>query len=290
MTRRTARSLVVLLLPAMACLAVFFAWPAITAFSYSLTDKMMVAGRETRFVGIRNYLDLVREPGFRQSMGNTLFFAVVVVPFQTILALGLALLLNRSLRGISLYRAAFFAPVVTSMVVVSVIWSFLYNPELGLLNAGLRWLGLPPQPFLTSPRQAMLSLVLMSAWQGAGMQMMVFLAGLQSIPRELYEAARIDGAGKWSQFWNITLPGLRNTVEFVVIVTTIFALKLFVQPYVMTQGGPQGSTRSLLLYLYEQGFSYGQIGPACSVAAILFVLALLIVWIQSRLQKKAVAG
>ena len=275
-----------LLFPALLCLTLFFVIPALSSFIFSFTDKMLVAGRAATFVGFQNYADLLQDHSFRQAIGNTLYFAVLVVPFQTVLALALALFVNRSIKGISFYRAAYFAPVVTSMVVVSVIWSFLYNPEFGLLNAGLRWIGVPSQPFLASPKQAMPALVLMSAWQGAGMQMMIFLAGLQSIPKELYDAAKIDGAGPWNTFLHVTLPGLRNTLEFIIVITLIFALKLFVQPYVMTNGGPQGSTRTLLLYLYEQGFSYGQTGFACAVATLLFISAFLIVFAQVAFQKK----
>lgn len=276
------------MLPAIGCLLLFFVIPAITAFAYSFTDKMMVAGRDWRFTGFQNYTEIIGEQAFRQTLSNTIVFTLMVVPFQTILALALALLVNRSFRGIAFYRSAFFAPVVTSMVVVAVIWNFLYNPEIGLINAGLNFLGIPPQPFLASSRQAMPALMFMSAWQGAGMQMMIFLAGLQSIPEGLYDAAKIDGAGRWALFRHITLPGLRNTMEFVVVVTTIFALKLFVQPYVMTQGGPQGATRTILLYLYEQGFSYGRIGSACAAATVLFVLALVVVAVQLWLQKRSV--
>lgn len=285
MKKKTIESILILL-PALLCLTLFFVIPAVSSFFFSFTDKMLVAGRPVDFIGFQNYRDLLNDLRFRQSIWNTLYFALLVIPFQTLLALALAIFVNRSIKGISIYRSAYFAPVVTSMVVVSVIWSFLYNPEIGLINMGLRWLGIPPQPFLTSPKQAMPALVLTSAWQGAGMQMMIFLAGLQSIPKELYEAAKIDGAGKWNIFFHVTLPGLRNTVEFVVVVTTIFALKLFVQPYVMTNGGPQGSTRTILLYLYEQGFSYAQIGISCAVAALLFFTALSIVLIQVRFQKK----
>lgn len=285
MKKKTFESLF-LVLPALLCLSLFFVIPALSSFYFSFTDKMLIAGRPVDFIGLQNYRDLINDYSFRQSIGNTFYFALLVVPFQTSLALALALFVNRSIKGIAMYRAAYFAPVVTSMVVVSVIWSFIYNPEIGLITMGLRWFGIPPQPFLTSPRQAMPALVVMSAWQGAGMQMMIFLAGLQSIPKELYEAAKIDGAGRWKTFLHVTLPGLRNTMEFVIVITIIFALKLFVQPYVMTNGGPQGCTRTILLYLYEQGFSYGQIGIACAVAALLFLSALLIVIIQVQFQKK----
>lgn len=201
---------------------------------------------------------------------------MIVVPFQCILALALALLISSRRKGVSIFRAAYFSPQVTSMVVIAILWTVLYNPnpDTGLLNAFLKSMGLDTCQFLNSPDTAMNSIIFMSAWQAAGYQMMIFLAGLQGIPGEQYEAASIDGAGKFKQFIYVTLPGLKNVIKYVVMITMIQAMKLFTQPYVMTKGGPQNSTRTLVYYIYEQGFQKRHFGYACTVAAVFFVIVI----------------
>ena len=199
---------------------------------------------------------------------------MVVVPFQFILALLVAMLISSRRKGVSIFRAAYFSPNITSMVVVAILWSVLYNPNpsTGLLNAFLTKLGFAPCGFLTDPKTSMNSIIFMSAWQAAGYQMMIFLAGLQAIPGDQYEAASIDGAGAFQKFLYVTLPGLKNVIKYVVMITMIQAMKLFTQPYVMTQGGPQNSTRTLVYYIYEQGFQSRNFGYACSVATVFFVI------------------
>ncbi len=168
----------------------------------------------------------------------------------------------------------YFSPQLTSMVVISVLWTVLYNsnPNTGLINSILVGLGMQPINFLTNAKTAMNAIIFMSAWQGAGYQMMIFLAGLQGIPKEQYEASSVDGANKWQQFWNITIPNLKGTIKYVIMITMIQAMKLFTQPYVMTQGGPKNATKTMVYYIYTQGFQKGNFGYACSVAAVFFVI------------------
>ena len=172
------------------------------------------------------------------------------------------------------FRTMYFSPQLTSMVVIAVLWSVLYNanPNTGLINSLLVNIGLKPINFLTNEHTAMNAIIFMSAWQGAGYQMMIFLAGLQGIPRDQYEAASVDGATKWNQFRYITLPGLRGTIKYVIMITMIQAMKLFTQPYIMTQGGPKNATKTLVYYIYTQGFQKGNFGYACSIATVFFVI------------------
>ena len=208
------------------------------------------------------------------ALKNTVYFTVIVVPCQCALALALALLVSKKFRGVAVFRTMYFAPQLTSMVVISVLWSVLYNanPNTGLINSILVSLGMSPIKFLSDASTAMNSIIFMSAWQGAGYQMMIFLAGLQGIPRDQYEAASVDGATKFKQFLYITLPGLKGTIKYVIMITMIQAMKLFTQPYIMTQGGPKNSTKTLVYYIYTQGFQKGNFGYACSIAAVFFVI------------------
>jgi fructooligosaccharide transport system permease protein len=206
-----------------------------------------------------------------------------VVPLQTGTALLLALLINKKVLGVNFFRTIFYSPVVLSMVVVSILWALLYNRNAGLINAMLGWFGLPPQPFLESVAQAMPCITVMSVWQGAGYQMVIFLAGLQGIAPSLYEAANIDGANRWQQFRHITLPGLYNVTVFVVMVTSIFAFGLFTQPYIMTQGGPEDSTRTLIMMFFEEGFRTGEVGTGTAIVVLYFLIVLVMTLLQKKI-------
>jgi len=269
-------------LPATLLLGLFLIWPTIAAFGLSFTEYQVLSPNPTRFVGVDNYLTLLADGDFWQAVRNTAYFAAMVVPLQTGAALGLALLLNEKLPLRSLFRTVYFSPVVLSMVVVSVLWAYFYNPSQGMFNEVLENLGLPRQRFLTSAGQAMPAIALMSIWQGVGFQMVIFLAGLQSIPQTLYEAAAVDGAGRWQRFVSITIPQLRRTTFFVIVVTTIFALKLFTQVYVMTEGGPFGNTRTLIYMLWEEGLNFRHTGYASAMAVLFFLLVLAITVVQRR--------
>lgn len=268
----------IFVLPAILLLLAFLIGPMATSVGYSFTDYNIMRPDNITFSGLDNYKELFQDEDFRTAILNTFYFAVIVVPFQCVLALMLAMFVSRKKRGVAVFRAAYFSPQVTSMVVIAILWVVLYNsnPSNGLINAALGQFGIKPVGFLTDPKVAMNSIIFMSAWQGAGYQMMLFLAGLQAIPEEQYEAASIDGANKIQQFLSITLPGLKNVIKYVVMITTIQALKLFTQPYVMTQGGPQNATKTMVYYIYEQGFQNRDFGYACSVAVIFLVIVIAI--------------
>ncbi|MFC0559212.1 carbohydrate ABC transporter permease [Halalkalibacter alkalisediminis] len=270
-------------LPALILLSLFLLYPMGMAFYYSFTDFYLLTPGQKNFVGFDNFLYAFQDSEFRLAFKNTLYFVIVIVPIQTAVGLGLAILVNKKLRMTTFFRTAYFSPVVMSLVVVSILWTFLYNPNDGLFNQILVSLGFSPQPFLTSADQAMNSIIAMSVWQGAGFQMLIFLAGLQTIPAALYEAASIDGANSWRKFLNITLPGLKNVSIFIVITITIAAFKLLIQPMIMTQGGPLGSTKSLVHYTYQVGFAYRDVGYASALAVLFTVIVLVISLTQRKL-------
>ena len=275
-SERTAAYIFVL--PAVILLAAFLIYPALQTVRYAFTNYNIMRPDRITFCGLDNFIEIFQDKDFWKAFTNTLYFTVLVVPFQTVLALALALLISSRRKGVSIFRAAYFSPQVTSMVVVAILWTVMYNsnPESGLLNALLVKLGFEPSGFLNDPDTAMNSIIFMSAWQGAGYQMMIFLAGLQGIPRDQYEAASIDGAGKLKSFLYVTLPGLKNVIKYVVMITVIQAMKLFTQTYVMTKGGPQNSTRTMVYYVYEQGLQKRNFGYACAVAAIFFVIVVIL--------------
>lgn len=261
-------------LPAVALLIAFLVVPIIYTVYYSVFQYQVMRPNDITFIGFENYHKLITDSDFWISLKNTFYFTIVVVPVQCALALALAMLVSKKFKGVSVFRTMYFSPQLTSMVVIAVLWTVLYNsnPNTGLINALLVNLGLEPINFLTNERTAMNSIIFMSAWQGAGYQMMIFLAGLQGIPRDQYEAASVDGATPWQQFWFVTIPNLKGTIKYVIMITMIQAMKLFTQPYVMTQGGPRNSTKTMVYYIYTQGFQKGNFGYACSVAAVFFVI------------------
>jgi fructooligosaccharide transport system permease protein len=252
---------------------------------YSVFKYQVMRPNDITFIGLANYQKLFKDPEFWKALRNTFYFTIIVVPVQCVLALALALLVSKRFRGVSIFRTMYFSPQLTSMVVISVLWTVLYNsnPNTGLINSILVSFGLQPINFLTNAKTAMNAIIFMSAWQGAGYQMMIFLAGLQGIPTEQYEASAVDGANKWQQFWNITIPNLKGTIKYVIMITMIQAMKLFTQPYVMTQGGPKNATKTMVYYIYTQGFQKGNFGYACSVAAVFFVIVVAMSLILQRI-------
>lgn len=234
-------------------------------------------------VGETRYVILSGDPNFMRSLVNNFFFALVVIPMQTGLGLLLALLVNQGLKGQTFFRTMYFAPVVTSMVVVSIVWKFLYDYNNGLVNEMLGALTfgvIKPINWLGEPGIAMWAIIIMSIWQGAGMQMMLFVAGLQQIPGSLYEAASIDGANTWQQFRYITIPGLRNVMVFIFLTITIAAFQLFDQVLVMTNGGPDDATTTTVFHMYRTGFREQNIGYASAIAVIFFLIIIGINLIQ----------
>ena len=260
--------------PAVILLIAFLVVPMIYTVYFSGFKYQIMRPDAMKFIGFENYQKLFSDKNFWLALKNTVYFTVIVVPCQCALALALALLVSKKFRGVAVFRTMYFAPQLTSMVVISVLWSVLYNanPNTGLINSILVSLGMSPIKFLSDANTAMNSIIFMSAWQGAGYQMMIFLAGLQGIPRDQYEAASVDGATKFKQFLYITLPGLKGTIKYVIMITMIQAMKLFTQPYIMTKGGPKNSTKTLVYYIYDQGFQKGNFGYACSIATVFFMI------------------
>jgi multiple sugar transport system permease protein len=279
--------------PALTLIAVFFLVPVAASFLLSLTDFDLyaVADRHNlRVIGARNYTALLRDPLFWVALRNTVYFVAVAGPLSVAASLAAALLVTPTVvRLQALFRTLFFLPVVTSLVAVAVVWRYLYHPRFGLLNYALAVLGLGPLDWLGDPRLAMPAIILMSVWKNFGFNMVIFMAGLQSIPERLYEAASIDGAGAWQQFWRITLPMLAPTFVFVGVMTLIGNFQLFAEPYVMTQGGPAHSTLSIVLYMYEEGFRWWSLGYAAALAVVLFVIILAIT-LLTRIRGRGAGG
>jgi len=271
--------------PAIILLIVFLIIPFIMAIGLAFTDQRLVPNPNlpTQFVGFRNFVRLIKDEAFLRGLINNFYFVAVVVPVQTALALFLAILVNQKLKGMNFFRTVYFAPVVTSMVVVAVVWTFLYNPGEGLINAFLKFISfglIEPQSWLLNTKLVFPAIMLLSIWQGAGFQMVIYLAGLQEIPGDLYEAADVDGANIIQQFLYITLPQLRNTTIFVVLATTILAFKLFDQVKVMTQGGPQNASMTTMLYVIEQGWGQLKVGYAAAISVVFFIIVLLVSILQ----------
>jgi len=280
--------------PALIVIGVFFVLPVIAALAMSVTDFDIYALADLanlRFIGLRNYTRLLETPLFWQALGNTVYFVVVGVPLSLGASLGAALLLNSKVaRFQGFFRTALFAPVVTTLVAVAVIWRYLFNTRYGFLNYGLGRLGIEPIDWLGDPHWAMPAIIVFAVWKNFGYNMIILLAGLQAIPQELYEAARIDGARAAHRFFYVTLPMLSPLLVMVSILTVAGYFQLFAEPYVMTQGGPLQSTVSVLYFMYEEGFKWWSLGSASAVAFVLFLLILCITAVQLRLARKGYAA
>jgi len=274
------------LLPAAVGIVLFSLIPIAQALRISFLDYSLLNPEQIP-VGLENYDRAVKDPVFQVAVKNTLLYTILLVGLQTAMALGLALLLKQRIRGLAFFRSAFFVPVVTSLVVISTVWKLLYNSQ-GFINAFLRTVGLPAQPFLSSTSQALLSLVAMGAWKDVGFYMLIFLAGVQAIPVDLYESASIDGASPWKAFVRITLPLLRRPAVFVVVVGTIAAFKVFTPVYLMTDGGPAESTTVMVFYIFRTAFRYFQMGYASAMSVILLGIVLVLTLIQFRLLRTTV--
>ena len=277
--------------PAMLAIAVFFVVPVVAALAMSFTDFDIYALadlRNVRFIGLSNYLQLLGTPLFWRALANTMFFVVAGVPLSIAASLGAALLLNSPLaRFKGFYRTALFAPVVTTLVAVAVVWRYLLHTRYGLLNHALTGLGLDPVDWHGDPRWAMPAIVLMSVWKNFGYNMIILLAGLQAIPRDLYEAAELEGATAWQQLRHVTLPALAPMLLMVSILTMAGHFQLFAEPYVMTQGGPAQRTVTVLYFMYEEGFKWWSLGSASAVAFVLFVFMFAFTLLQMRVSRSA---
>jgi multiple sugar transport system permease protein len=276
--------------PALLLITVFFFLPVAASLILSVTDFDIYGianPANTRFVGLSNYSRLLKTPDFWKALKNTFYFAFVGGPLTIAVSLGAALLLNSKLvRFKGFFRTIYFTPFVTTLVAVAIVWRYLYHTRYGLFNYGLGKLGIAPIDWLGDPHWAMPAIILMAVWKSFGYNMLIFIAGLQAIPEELYDAAEIDGAGPVRRFFSITLPMLAPTLVFISVITMIGYFQLFAEPYVMTQGGPLRSTTSVVLLMYEEGFRWWRMGYAAAIAFVLFIVILIATLLQFRLQKE----
>ncbi|WP_231494843.1 carbohydrate ABC transporter permease [Cellulomonas sp. KRMCY2] len=287
--REGHRSAYWMVAPATLLLVLFLIVPVLLAFGLSFTNARLISPNPPRFVGLDNFVRaFTADPTFVRSLINTFVFAVVVVPVQAGLALLMAILVNQKLRGVTWFRVIFFVPVVTSIVVISILWDFMYQGD-GLINSmidtitfgafqGTDWLG--------NPDTALGAIIVLSIWQAVGFHMIIWLSGLQTIPEELYEAARMDGANAWQQFKDVTWPGLRSTMVFILVTITIAALGLFVQIDVMTQGGPRDATTTLVFHAVRKGYREQETGYGAAISLIFFLIVLVIALVQRYLTRE----
>jgi multiple sugar transport system permease protein len=284
---RTAWSFVA---PALIAIGLFFALPTIAALFLSLTDFDIYAVadlRNLRFVGLANYTSLFARPLFWQALGTTMWFVVFGVPATVMASLAAALLLNaKTLRWKPLWRIALFAPFVTTLVATAVVWRYLLHTRYGLINYALGRIGIAPVDWLGSPHAAIPAILIFVVWKTFGYNMIIFLTALQTTSADLYEAAKIDGAGWWTQFRHVTLPAIGPTLLLVSILSIAGFFQIFAEPYVMTLGGPAQSTVTVLYFMFEEGFKWWNLGTASAVAVILFVLILIVTLVQLRLTRQ----
>jgi multiple sugar transport system permease protein len=284
MTYRDSFWVLVFLGPNLIGFLIFTLWPVIMTFALSLSSYDILS--PMKFIGFQNYRDLFQDTVFLKVFKNTWVYTLTTVPIGVTLSLFLAIALDRSDRGIRFFRGAYFIPVISSMVSIGVVWQWLYNPEFGLINDLLTRIGIDGPMWLTSDKTAMLSLIIISIWKNLGYNMLIFLAGLQSIERNYYEAAEIDGAGWWQQFRNITVPLLTPTTFFVLVMAFIGSFQVFDLVMMMTQGGPGRATSVVVHYLYQNAFKFFKMGYASAMAYVLFAVILAVTGIQMLFQKK----
>lgn len=287
--RKEARTAWLMSSPALLLLLLFMGIPIVLTFVLSLTNARLISPNPPSFVGLSNFVRaFTDDPTFLRSLGNTAFFAIVVVPCQSGLALALAILVNSKVRGVTAFRAMIFMPVVTSMVVVSILWSFFYEDD-GLVNSVLNtvtggaWTAIA---WLNNPGTAMPAIIVLSIWQAVGLHMIIWLSGLQGIDPALYEAADLDGVNSWQRFRYVTWPGLHSTMVFILVTITIAALGLFVQVDVMTSGGPQDATSTLVYHAVRKGYREQDMGYGSAISLIFFVTVLVISLVQRRLTRE----
>ena len=267
------------LLPALSLLFVFRIYPFIQAF---LTSLHQIWGTKSKYIGIHNYISIFTDPLIIESFKITLIFSALINPIQVILALILAISIARPIRGQAIFKVIFFVPVVIPMAVASTVWMKMLDPNFGLVNGILKSVGLPPQPFLTSPKQALGCIIAMATWKGVGYWMIFFLAGIKAIPATLLESALVDGANHFQRFWFVTLPLLKRPLTFVLAADTAVNFLLFAPIYMMTRGGPAGSTNLLIYEAYKTAFVYLDWGRASALAIVIAILSLLIIFIEMR--------
>ncbi|MBC1227240.1 carbohydrate ABC transporter permease [Listeria booriae] len=285
MTRKkTIFWLSIFLLPNLLGFLIFIALPILGSLATSFTDWDLIS--TIHFTGFDNYTRLFQDSEFWQSFRNTLTFIIGYLPIVMVLGLACAILLNQKIKMRGFFRAVYFLPVITSWVAVSLVWKWLYNPAYGLINYFLSVFGIDGPNWLTDPHTAMLAVIITSAWKDIGFIMVLFLGGLQNISPSYYEAASMDGASKWHQFYAITIPLLAPTTFFVTIISLINSFQVFDQVMIMTEGGPSGATTTLVQNIYNHAFRYFEMGYASAMSWILFIVIFIITVIQNKLQKR----
>jgi multiple sugar transport system permease protein len=278
--------------PGLILFAIFTVYALYTSFMLSFHEWNLI-GDDKRFIGLDNYREVLQDENFHEAIRNTVYFTVVSVPVTMIIAMFLAILLNTQIRGLAIFRTAFYLPVITPLVVAAIIWSWLYQADTGLLNYYLQQLGIIEEPvyWLGNRETAMPAVIAMNVWKGIGFNMIVYLAGLQAVPQEFYEAAEVDGAGWWDRFRRITLPLIAPTTFFLLVINTVGAMKAFTQVFVMTQGGPPGpggATTTIVYWIYQQAFVYFKMGYASALAYTTFFLLFAVSFMQFRWYVKRV--
>lgn len=263
------------LLPALVILGLTVFYPAVQAFYLSFTQYEYDLTQPPVWIGFKNFQRLLSDPIFWQTFRNTLLYLFCVVPILVILPLALAILVNQKLRGIHWFRVAYYVPVIISMVVAGIAWKWLYADN-GLLNQLLRMISLPAIPWLTDPAWAIFSVMAVTVWKGLGYYMVIYLAGLQAIPQDLYEAAAIDGSDGIKKHWDITVPLMRPYLFLVAVISAISATKVFEEVYVMTRGGPNHASETIVYYLYNKAFGELEISYACTIGLVMFLLILVL--------------
>jgi len=288
--RAEARAGWMMTAPALTAIGLFFVLPALASLLLSFTDFDIYALanlNNLRFIGLDNYQRLVTNPLFWQAMGNTMWFVLFGVPMVVIASLAAALLINaKTLRWRGAWRVALFAPFVTTLVATAVVWNYLLHTRYGLINYALGLIGVAPVDWLGNPSTALPAILLFVAWKSFGYNMIIFLAALQAVPRDLEDAARVDGANAWMRFRHVTLPAIAPTVLLVAILTVAGMFQLFAEPYVMTQGGPARSTVTVLYFMFEEGFKWWNLGSGAAVAFILFLCILVVTLIQLKVARR----
>jgi multiple sugar transport system permease protein len=276
----------IFILPAFIIIGVFIIYPSLRLFVSSFSS-VNIMGFKSTFIGLQNYIDLFQSTDFWSSFKSSFYFMIIVMPVQTAIALFMAVQVNKKVKGIGIFRTIYFIPVVTSFVVVGFLWRYLYNKDFGLFNNFLEIIGIARQGFLGDPGQAMHSIIVASIWKSWAFFMIMYLAGLKDISKELYEAAGIDGCNGWQKFIYITFPQLKRVTLFIVIITTMDCMtKVFTPVFIMTQGGPRNTTDMVVYYIWRQAFRLGEIGFASAAAVIMFLIVLIISILQFKLSDR----
>lgn len=281
-TRRQGSAALLFVTPSLVILSIFVFWPIVDTFWLSFHHWFLLDPAHP-FVGFANYAKLLHDPEFQKSVVNTVYYTVGTVVPSIAISLGLAILCTQKLKGIRFFQSLYFLPVISSFAIIAIIWSFLMDPDIGLLSYYLKIIHFPTNDLLRDPTYAMLGVIIVAIWKNVGFNMVIFIAGLQSIPSSLYEAAKMDGASGWERFRSVTLPMLRHTLLFVVIISVIASFQVFDQVYVMTRGGPLFSTETIVYYIYHQGFEVLNMGYASSAAWLLFIVIFVLTIFQLKL-------